>query len=63
MTPKKNKGQNTLSKWEYIKLIEKNNVFDPLLKWMNRHCGCLELVEYIPFDYLHVAFGVRIKML
>ena len=63
MTPKKNKGQNTLSKWEYIKLIEKNNVFDPLLKWMNRHCGCLELAEYIPFHYLHVAFGVRIKML
>jgi len=58
-----NKGQNTLSTWEYIKLIAKINVFNPLLKWMNGHCGCVELIEYILFDYLHVAFGVWIKKL
>ena len=29
----------------------------------NGHCGCVELVEYIPFDYLHVAVGVWIKKL
>ena len=45
MTPKKNKGQNTLSTWEYIKLIAKINVFDLLLKWMNGHYGSVELVE------------------
>ena len=58
-----NKGHNTLSTWEYIKLIPKIKLFDPLLESMNRHYGCIELVEYILFDYLHVAFGVRIKWL
>jgi hypothetical protein len=28
---------------------------------MNGHCGCVELVEYIPFDYLYVVFAVGIK--
>ena len=30
---------------------------------MNGHCGCVELVEYFSFDYLHVTFGVRLKKL
>ena len=63
MTPKMNKGQNMLSTWEYIKLISKIKLFDLLLEWMNGYCGCIELVEYFPFDYLHVAFGVWIKKL
>ena len=58
-----NKGQNTLSTWEYIKLIAKINVFNPLLERTNIHCGCVELIEYIPFEYLHVAFRVWIKKL
>ena len=44
-------------------MIAKINVFNPLLERTNIHCGCVELVEYIPFDYLHVAFGVWIKKL
>ena len=61
VTPKLNKGQSTLSSWECVKLIDKINFLDPLPEWMNGQCGSVELVEYIPFDYLHVAFGVRIK--
>ena len=34
-----------------------------MLEWKNGQCGCVELVEYIPFDNLHVAFGVWIKKL
>jgi hypothetical protein len=56
-----NKGQNTLSVLKYVKLIAKINIFDPLLGWMKGHCSCIELVEYIPFGYLYVAFGVGIK--
>ena len=63
VTPKLNKGQSTLSIWECVKLIDKINFLDPLPEWMNGHCVCVELVEYIPFDYLHVAFGVWIKKL
>ena len=62
VTPKMNKGQNTLSTWESIKLVAKI-IFYPLLEWTNVHCGCVELVEYILFDYLHIVFGVRIKKL
>ena len=58
-----NKGQNMLSRWEYVKLIPKIKHFDPLLEWMNGHCGCVELVEYFSFDYLDVLFGVGIKKL
>ena len=63
VTPKMNKGQNMLSTWEYIKLIPKIKLFDPLLEWTNGHYDCVELIEYIPSDYLHVAFGVWIKKL
>ena len=52
-----------LSRWEYVKLIPKIKLFDPLLEWMNGHCGCVEIVEYFPFDYLHAVFGIRIKKL
>jgi hypothetical protein len=48
---------------EYVKLISKINFFDLLLGWMNGHCGCIELVEYIPFDYLYVAFAIGIRKL
>ena len=41
------------------KVDSQNYFFYPLLEWTNRHCGCVEIVEYIPFDYLHDAFGVR----
>ena len=51
-----------LSTWESVKLVAKI-IFYPLLEWTNVHCGCVELVEYILFDYLHVAFGVWIKKL
>ena len=54
VTPKMNKGQNTLSTWEYIKLIPKIELFDLLLEWTNGHCGYVELVEYFAFDYLYV---------
>ena len=57
------KRQSTLSTWECKKLIDKINFLDPLLEWTNGHCGCVKLVDYIPFDYLHVAFGVWIKKL
>ena len=63
VTPKMNKGQNTLSTWESVKLIAKIIIFYPLLEWTNRHCSCVELVEYIPFYYSHVAFGVWMKKL
>jgi len=43
--------------------MDKINFFDPPLGWINGHCGCVELVEYIPFDYLHVAVGFCIKKL
>ena len=46
-----------------LKIDSKNYFFDPLLEWTNRYCCCVELVEYIPFDYLHVIFGVWIKKL
>ena len=39
-------------------MIDKINFLDPLLEWTNRHYGSVELVEYFPFDHLHVAFGV-----
>ena len=42
-------------------MISKFKLFDPLHEWMNGHCGCVELVEYFSFDYLHVTFGVWIK--
>ena len=58
VTPKMNKGQNTLSTWKYIKLIPKIELFDLLLEWTNGHCGYVELVEYFAFDYLYVTFGV-----
>ena len=41
----------------------KNYFFYPWIKWKNGHYGCIELIKYIPFDYLHDAFGVRIKEL
>jgi hypothetical protein len=44
-------------------LISKIKIFDLLLEWMNGYCGCIELVEYFPFDYLQVVFGVWIKKL
>ena len=43
------------------KVDSQNYFFNPLLEWKNGYRGCVELVEYIPFDYLHVAFGLRIK--
>jgi len=49
VTLKMKKGQNTLSTWEYIKLMAKIKFLDPLLEWTNRHCGCVYLIEYIPF--------------
>ena len=63
VTPKLNKEQSTLSTWECVKLIDKINFLDPLSEWMNGHCGCVELVKYISFDCLYVAFGVWIKKL
>ena len=63
VTPKMNKGQNTLSIWESVMLMAKINFFYPLLEWKNGHCGCVELVEYFSFDYLDVVFGVGIKKL
>ena len=41
----------------------KINVLHPLLKWMNGHCGCIELIEYILLDNLYVVFGDGIKKL
>jgi len=63
VTLKMKKGQNTLSTWEYTKLMAKINFLDPLLEWKNGHCGCVDLIEYIPFDFLYVTFGVWIKKL
>ena len=63
VTPKVNKGQNTFSTWERVKLIAKINFFYPLIEWKDGHSACVELVEYILFDYLHDAFEVRIKKL
>jgi len=45
------------------KCIPKIKLFDVLLEWMNEYCGYVELIEYFLFDYLHVAFGLWIKML
>ena len=61
VTPEINKGQNTICTWECIIVMDKINFFDLLLLWISGHCGCVELVEYIPFDYLHIAFGVLTK--
>jgi len=63
VTPKMNKGQNTLFTRECVKSISNIKLFDPLLEWTNGHCCCVEVVEYFPFDYLHVVFGVWIKKL
>ena len=38
--------------------VDSQIIFYPLLEWTNRYCGCVELVEYILFNYLHDAFGV-----
>ena len=62
MTPKMNKGQNTLSTWEYIKLIPKIELFDLLLEWTNGHCGYVELVEYFAFDYLCHVWSLNQKV-
>ena len=56
-----NKGQNTLFTWESVKLIVKINLFIHCSNGKNGHCDCVDLVEYILFDYLPVVFGVRIK--
>ena len=29
--------------------MAKINFLDPLLDWTNGHCGCIDLIEYIPF--------------
>jgi len=29
--------------------MAKIKFLDPLLEWTNRHCGCVYLIEYIPF--------------
>jgi hypothetical protein len=63
VTPKMNKGKNMLSAWESVKLIAKINFFIHGSNGKNAHYGCVELVECILFDYLHDAFGVRIKEL
>ena len=47
-----------LSAWESVKLIAKINFFYLWLEWKNGHCSCVELVEYIPFDYLLVSLLV-----
>ena len=49
VTLKMKKGQNTLSTWEYTKLMAKIMFLDLLLEWTNGHCGCVDLIEYIPF--------------
>jgi len=63
VTPKMNKGQNTLSIWESVMLMAKINFFDPLFECPNGQCGCIELVDYIPYDYLYVTFGVLTRKL
>ena len=43
--------------------MAKINFFDLLFECTNGQCGCIELVDYIPYGYLYVTFGVLTRKL